>query len=273
LALIEAGNLEALVIGRFRVIDRVRATPREAVYRVFDPERPAEACILRILGDAEMNDATHPDEYRQRFYAAAEANHPGLIATHEVLEIQDRPAVVQEWASGLPASEWPIGAAVQGIWLQLLIEAASAMEAAHKAGLIHGRLTSESITLMPSGSLKLHGFGEPTWLQSRKEATDPSSEADLRALGQIAFGWSQLGSKKKGRSAKAFPEPLLDVLRKLDADIPGESIVQPYQTATDLLSDLLALAEKHPCPGEAWSEFLGQIAVQPTLPMPAKKSA
>ena len=273
LALIEAGNLEALVIGRFRVIDRVRATPREAVYRVFDPERPSEACVLRILGDAEMNDATRPDEYRQRFAAAADATHPGLIATHEVLEIQGRPAVVQEYASGIPASEWPIGAAVPGIWLQLVIEAAAAVEAAHKAGLTHGRLSTEAFTLMPTGALKLGGFGEPPWLL-QKNTGEASYDLDLRAFGQVAHYWSQLGTKKKGRAAKAFPEPLLDVLRRLEADVPGNTTAgEPYGNATELLSDLLNLAEKYPCPGEAWAEFLGQISVQPTLPMPAKKSA
>src|SRR5439155_14669964 len=37
LALIEAGNVAGLVLGPVRVVDRLRATPREAVYRVFDP--------------------------------------------------------------------------------------------------------------------------------------------------------------------------------------------------------------------------------------------
>jgi hypothetical protein len=39
MALIEAGNLDGLVLGPVRVIDRLQATPREAVYRVFDPHR------------------------------------------------------------------------------------------------------------------------------------------------------------------------------------------------------------------------------------------
>ena len=37
MALIEAGNIDALALRPVRVIDRVRVTPREAVYRVFDP--------------------------------------------------------------------------------------------------------------------------------------------------------------------------------------------------------------------------------------------
>src|SRR4029079_8058847 len=79
LALIEAGNLDGLVLGPVRVIDRVRATPHEAVYRVFDPRGNREA-LLRHLSEAEMFDAVRPDEFRQRFAAAAELQHPNLAA-------------------------------------------------------------------------------------------------------------------------------------------------------------------------------------------------
>ena len=43
IALIEAGNLHGLVLGPVRVIDRLQGTPREAVYRVFDPRQSGGA--------------------------------------------------------------------------------------------------------------------------------------------------------------------------------------------------------------------------------------
>ena len=45
MALIEAGNLDGLVLGPVRIIDRLAATPHEAVYRVFDPRRDCEAVL------------------------------------------------------------------------------------------------------------------------------------------------------------------------------------------------------------------------------------
>src|SRR5262249_47842198 len=100
LALIEAGNVEGLVLGPYRVIDRVQATPREVLYRVFDAERGAPA-LLRHLAESEMADAVRPDEYRQRFAAAVKAPHPNLAATYAALDINGRPATLQEWVSGL----------------------------------------------------------------------------------------------------------------------------------------------------------------------------
>ena len=64
------------------------------------------------------------------------------------------------------------------------------------------------------------GFGEPPWLAAGPQSpTDPTTAADLRAFGQVAFGWSQLAAKKKGaRPAKAFPAALAAVIRRLEAD-------------------------------------------------------
>src|SRR5439155_13012764 len=61
MALIEAGNLDGLVLGPVRVIDRLPSSPHEVVFRVFDPRHSREA-LLRHLAEAEMHDAIRPHE-------------------------------------------------------------------------------------------------------------------------------------------------------------------------------------------------------------------
>jgi chromosome segregation ATPase len=262
LALIEAGNLDALMIGRFRVVDRVRVTPREAVYRVFDPHAGGVR-VLRVLGDAEMHDATHPDEYRQRFATAAAVVHPHLTATHEVLDVNGRPAAVQEVVSGLPGSEWPVSCATPGVWVKLATDAAAAIDAAHRGGLTHGRLTTDSFVLTAAGVLKVVGFGDPPWLTSgMPPAFEPTAAADLRAFGQVAYLWSQAGGKKRVKGARGgFPEPLLAVIRRLETDPEnpmGDTAagVEPYRSAGELHADLVKLAAKYPLTADVWDELL-----------------
>ena len=101
--------------------------------------------LLRHLAEAETQDAVHPDEFRQRFAAARDAAHPNLAAVVEVLEIAGRPAVLQEWLTGLAAADWPAHAAHPGCWVRLATMAAEGIDAAHRAGLIHGRLTSDCV--------------------------------------------------------------------------------------------------------------------------------
>src|SRR6202040_1954689 len=66
MALIETENLDGLVLGVLRVIDRLRVTGHEAVYRVFDPRHGREA-ILRHLAEAELEVAGHADQFRDGF--------------------------------------------------------------------------------------------------------------------------------------------------------------------------------------------------------------
>src|SRR5262249_39776258 len=151
------------------------------VYRVFDPRRSATG-VLRHLAEAETQDAVRPDEFRQRFAAAANVRHENLAATFEVLEINGRPAALQEWLSGLPSTEWPFLAAVPGVWCRLVMQAVAGLAAAHQSGLGYGHLTPQSVILAPDGTVKLTGFGEPPWLTGMPDA-EASVAADLVAFG------------------------------------------------------------------------------------------
>jgi chromosome segregation ATPase len=263
MALIEAGNLDGLVLGPARVIDRLQATPREAVYRVFDPRHNAEA-LLRHLAESEMEDAVRPDEFRQRFAAAAAVRHPHLAATLEVLEIAGRPAALQEWVGGVPSTEWPALVAAPGVWFRLVSQAALALHTAHAAGLVHGHLHATSFVFTAEGTLKLCGLGEPRWLAvpPPQEDGEPSAAGDLAALGHIAAGWAN-GS---GRS-KPLPEPLQEVLRRLSALAPDG-----YASARELLDDLDRAGAGVPANAAAWERFVRQVREE-SADAPLRQSA
>jgi chromosome segregation ATPase len=282
LALIEAGNLDALMVGRFRVIDRLRVTPKEAIYRVFDPSRGTGASVhlLRHLSEAEMQDAVHPDEFRQRFAAARDAAHPNLAAVEDVLEIGGRPAVLQEWLTGLFSADWPAQAGHPGCWVRLATMAAAGIESAHRHGLVHGRLTSDAFVLTADGTLKVTGFGEPPFLSPPPQPTDLSVAADLRAFGQVLFGWSQLAAKqKRPGKPKPFPDALLAVVRRLEADAepPMADTVaadRPYESATEVVADLQRVARNTGFSDDAWEKLLKYVADNaPDSPVGLKRSA
>lgn len=269
LALIEAGNLEALTLGRFRVIDRVRGTAQESVYRVYDPMRPTEALVLRVLSE---EDESRREEFRQGFRAATAVKHANLANVLEVVEVSGRPAALLESVSGLPSSDWPALVASPGVWLRLVTEAAKTIAHLHAHQVVHGRLQPESFILMADGTLKLVGLGEPSWLGAGTAIFDPRPVGDLQALGRIAYGWSQIGAKRRVSRGKAFPAELAAVVRRLEAgaESPMGDVValdKPFSDAAELLRLLDQLSFDYPCPDEAWQKLLRAVSDEPATPL------
>jgi hypothetical protein len=256
MALIETGHLDGLVLGSLRVIDRLWVTPREAVYRVFDPRCGQEA-VLRHLSEAEMLDAVHSDEFRQRFTQAAQVKQRHWQASLEVLEISGRPAVLQEWVAGLPSTDWPSLAAAPGVWHRLLSAAATALQAAHEAGLVHGHLQPGLFLLNGEGELKTCGLGEPPWLllPPAAEPKEWDTATDLFDLGRTATYWTMIPACRKGTRIKPLPEVLERILGRLVS--PDEAIRYPEVAA--LLEDLAQAGAGLSANNEAWERLVHHV--------------
>ncbi len=266
LALIETGDVQGLMLGPIRVIDRLRNSVHETVYRVFDPRRGAEA-VLRHLAEADMADALKPDEFRQRF-GQARLNDPHLANTLEVLELSGRPAVLQEWLSGLPATDWPPLAAAPGVCHRLLTQAAQGLATAHQAGVIHGHLADALLLLTGDGVLKICGLGEPPWLIGIQHDEEPTARDDLRALGRIVSGWCTPTGVRKGAKTKPLPEALVSVLYRLAAE--GDA---GYADVRELLADLEKTAGAIPANAEAWDRLLKYVREHGTAEAMLRQSA
>ncbi len=264
LALIEAGNIAGLMLGPVRVIDRLRASAHETVYRVFDPRRGCEA-VLRHLAEEDMLDAVRPDEFRQRFAQAKLAN-IHLSATIEVLDIAGRPAVLQEWFAGLPSTDWPPLAAAPGVCFRLFTQAALALDIIHKAGVVHGHLVEGSIHLTGEGILKISGLGEPPWLRAPAAAEEGNEpRVDLRALGRLVSSWCTPAGVRKGPRTKPLPDALIAILDRLGTD--------GYTSASELLEDLDRAGGDVPPNAEAWERLLRHVREHATPNAAARRSA
>lgn len=193
LALIEAGNLTSLMIHRFRVIDKLRSSSKECLYRVFDPSHNQE-CLLRILSETELMDPVHPDEFRQRFITACAIHHENVATTYEFAEIQGKPAVLTEYIEGTQISECPEALDDFGAWLRLIWQAVSGLASIHGCGLSFGPITESSIILHSSGTLKWTGAGQPSWLVQQDSTHHPSLRDDVVNLARISINWIDMAN-------------------------------------------------------------------------------
>jgi hypothetical protein len=188
LALIEAGNINGLMIDRFRVIDKLPSTSKEYIFQVFDPIRKTE-CLLRHLSESELSDPYHPDEFRQRFSAAINLHHENVASTYEVLEIQGRPAVLVELIQGINQSEWASVHQKPDVWLNLVLQTISGLASIHGAGLVYGPIHQSSLIITGEGCIKWIGVGCPTWLFSNELNDGNSFKNDISILAGEVLKW------------------------------------------------------------------------------------
>lgn len=266
MALIESGNLDALVLGRLRVVDRLQVSPHESVFRVFDPQRGC-ACLLRQLAESDTADSGRNEDFRRCFATAMSIQHANVAATNEVLEINERPAVLQEWLTGLPSNDWPAAAGMPGVWYRLMRQCALGLQAAHDANMIHGHLTLRSVVLTSVGVVKLVGVGDPAWMH--ESAAGCTVVDDLHALGAMAADWAARAPRRRGnKPPKPLPAALLAVLNRLQPDA-----ADGFASAADLLAALESAGDKLPDSSEAWDELLEHVAENNSEPVAWRKSA
>jgi hypothetical protein len=192
--------------------------------------------------------------------------HEHVAATYEVLEVAGRPAVLQEWLTGVPSGDWPALAAAPGVWFRLVSQAALALQATHAEGLVHGLLHAGSFIMTGGGVLKLCGLGEPRWLASPAEVgsapTESGPAGDLFDLGRVVAEWAAGTTARKGGKAKPLPEALQEVLASLTAEDPSK---RPAN-ATALLAELERAGADVPANAAAWERFVRQVREQSVDP-------
>jgi len=251
LELIEAGRLEALALGSLRIIDRLRLTPFETSYRVFDPERGEEALLRQLSRGAG---SARVQEFRERFTRAMALCHPNVAATHAILIMDGCPAALQEWVSGVPTTEFLPWTARPVVWCELLRQATLTLQAAHAQGLAHGHLRPQRLLLTQDGVLKLCGIGEPNWLiQEKGDYTSDGVAGDWQALGHVARRW--LGPADQRSAEEQF-------IRRADAlvarllDAEHHRRIQSAEAVLVELDELQGMLAADSC---SWEQLLSHV--------------
>ncbi|MGY1502873.1 serine/threonine-protein kinase [Streptomyces sp. QTS52] len=212
----EAAGTGRLLAGRYRVVDRLGRGGMGVVWRAVDEVLGREVAVkeLRTFTDAAAPELAALRLRMQReARAAARIRHPGVVAVHDVTEVDGRPLIVMELVDGRslddvlsergtldPHEAARIGAQVM-----------DALAAAHRVGVLHRDVKPGNILLETSGRVVLTDFGIATMenpgdgsatnrtrsgelvgsldylAPERAQGNDPGPASDIWALGATLY--------------------------------------------------------------------------------------
>src|SRR3989440_897186 len=146
-------------IGHYRVLEQLGAGGMGEVYLAEDA-RLGRKVALKMLPAYLTTEDERVRRFQQEARAASALNHPNIITIYEIGEIDSRHFIATEFIEGETLrqhmSESPIKI---GEALDIAIQIASALAAAHRLGIVHRDIKPENVMLRQDGLIKVLDFG------------------------------------------------------------------------------------------------------------------
>ncbi len=147
-------------LGPYEIIDLLGAGGMGEVYRARDA-RLGRSVAVKVLPAVQASAPTRIERFQREARAAAALNHPNILAVHDVGMSGDGPYIVSELLDGetlrealVPGRGWPVRRV-----LDVAIQVATGLAAAHARGIVHRDLKPENIFRCSDGIVKILDFG------------------------------------------------------------------------------------------------------------------
>ncbi|MDX2042338.1 MAG: protein kinase [Acidobacteriota bacterium] len=138
---------------------------------------------LKLLPTAFSQDAERVRRFEREARAASALNHPNIITIHEISTEGDTHFIATEYIEGetLRAHLANQAASIKTV-LEIAIQIASALAAAHTAGIIHRDIKPENVMIRPDGLVKILDFGIAKLAEMRNEEAEIARPSTLPGM-------------------------------------------------------------------------------------------
>ncbi len=146
-------------ISHYKIVDKLGEGGMGAVYKAEDTTLNRLVAIKALSSHLAEN-----DEARERFVREAQAasslNHSNITTVHELLEDEGEQFIVMEYVDGKTIRDMVESSHVSiRKALDIIIQAAKALDAAHNKGILHRDVKSANIMVNMEGRVKVMDFG------------------------------------------------------------------------------------------------------------------
>ena len=229
-------------VSHYEILERLGGGGMGDIFRARDT-RLNRMVAVKVLPKSESGDDTPRLRFMQEARAASGLSHPNIVTVHDILADDGTDLLVMELVSGktiaqiLPATGFPIPLA-----LKYAVQTASALAAAHAAGIVHRDIKPGNIMVTASGLVKVLDFGlaKPTFMTGGDDTKTASLAAPLTVQGTVVGTVNYMspeqaeGKQVDGRSDIFSFGILLYEMVTGHRAFPGESAIA---TMTAILRD------------------------------------
>jgi serine/threonine protein kinase/tetratricopeptide (TPR) repeat protein len=226
--LIPREETESLIghnIGHYQIVTLLGKGGMGEVYLAQDT-RLGRKVAIKLLPKDFTKDQERVRRFEREARAISALNHPNIITIHEIGWAEDRHFIVTEYIEG-ETLRWRMtnGPLHLETAVEIAIQIASALVAAHELGIVHRDIKPENIMVRRDELVKVLDFGLAKLVECKSAATDPDTLTIIGGQSSVAAGIDSVPGLIMGTPQYMSPEQVRGDKAEAPSDIFSMGVV------------------------------------------------